>query len=120
MRALRQRERPLVTAIFEAAGLKVPDDLRVRDMSDGGMGSLLFQPGSSITTFGVAELFFLDEDGVLVSASLNATSEGKPVELDLWKVDFSPLRRWPSKDQILSFPPAGHTGGRRGSASGAA
>ena len=109
-----------MAAIFRAAGLKVPDKLRVRDMSDGGMGSLLFQPGSSVAKFGLAELYFVDEDGVLVTASLNATSEGNPVELDIWKVDFSPLRRWPKKDQILTSPPEGHPGGTRGSASGAA
>lgn len=55
----------------------MPESLRVRDMSDGGMGSLLLQPGSSISQFGLAKLYFLDEDGVLVTASLNATHEGK-------------------------------------------
>ena len=106
MRALRDIERPLVLAIFKAAGLVVPDHLRVVDAEDGGMGSLLFQPGSSIARFGLAEVFFWDEDGVLVTASLNATREGKPVELDIWKVDFSPLKRWPQAPDILDSPPA--------------
>ena len=104
MRALRDREKPLVSAIFKAAGVPLPESLRVQDMADGGMGSLLFQPGSSITRFGLAELFFLDEDGILVTASLNATREGKPAELDIWKVDFSPLRRWPEVSEIFSSP----------------
>ena len=78
-------------------------------MADGGMGSLLFQPGSSITRFGLAELFFMDEDEILVTASLNATTEGKPAELDIWKVDFSPLKRWPKDSEILSSPPSEST-----------
>jgi hypothetical protein len=69
------------------------------------MGSLLLQPGSSISQFGLAKLYFLDEDGVLVTASLNATHEGKPAELDIWKVDFSPLKRWPTDSEILTSPP---------------
>ena len=69
------------------------------------MGSLLLQPGSSIFQFGLAKLYFLDEDGVLVTASLNATREGKPAELDIWKVDFSRLRRWPTDSEIFTSPP---------------
>jgi hypothetical protein len=103
MRALLERERPLVTAIFEAAGLEIPNLLRVRDMSDGGRGSLLFQPGSAISLFGLAKLYFVDDDGVLVTASLNATAENKPVELDITKMDSSPLRRWPKEGEILRF-----------------
>jgi len=105
MRELRDEEKPLVGAIFKAAGLTLSDHLRVTEMEDGGMGSLLFQTGSSIAQFGLAKLFFRDEDGVLVSASLNATCEGKPVELDIWKVDFSQLRRWPLDSEILESPP---------------
>jgi hypothetical protein len=84
------------------------------------MGSLLFQPGSSITQFRLAELYFLDEDGILVSVSLNATSEGKPAEMDVWKVDFSPLKRWPKQDEIFTSPPEGHARGTRGSGPSAA
>ncbi len=107
MRALREREKPLVSAAFRAAGVPLPDSLRVRDMADGGMGSLSFQPGSSVTRFGLAELFFIDQDGILVTASLNATREGKPAELDIWKVDFSPLKRWPEDSEIHDSPPIG-------------
>ena len=105
MRALRDHEKPLVSAILEAAGFELSEHLRVVDMEDGGMGSLLFQTGASIAKFGVAKLYFLDEDGVLVSVELNATREGKPVELDVWKVDFSPLKRWPQAEDLSESPP---------------
>ena len=107
MRALREHEKPLVKAAFAAAGIPYSEHLRVREIDDGGMGSLLFLPGGSIKQFGIAKLYFLDEDEVLVSAELNATAEGKPVELDVWKVDFSQLRRWPDDAEILEDPPGG-------------
>lgn len=76
------------------------DDLRVTEMSDGGMGSLSLIPtgledvqrsmGKQLVTGEWA-----DSDGVLVSASLNLDKDGLLYELDVWKVDFSPLLRWP-------------------------
>jgi hypothetical protein len=74
-------------------------------MEDGGMGSLLIQPGSSITEFGVSEKYFHDSDGVLVTAKLNTTREGKPAEIDIWKVDFSKLKSWPTTNELSDNPP---------------
>jgi len=68
-------------------------------MDDGGMGSLrLWVPGATgVQRFGaaVAELEFTDSDGVPVSVSLYVDQEGRPFELDLFKADFSALRRLP-------------------------
>lgn len=104
-RKLREKEIPLVSAVFAKAGLDLSDSIRVEDMNDGGMGSLLFRRGASIAKFSVAEVFFSDEDGVLVSVTLNTTAEDQPVELDVWKVDFTPLKRWPVEKDILDSPP---------------
>ena len=63
------------------------------------MGSLrLWVPGATgVQRFGaaVAELEFTDSDGVPVSVSLYVDQEGRPFELDLFKADFSALRRLP-------------------------
>ncbi|MCB2263404.1 MAG: hypothetical protein LGR52_10805 [Candidatus Thiosymbion ectosymbiont of Robbea hypermnestra] len=83
--------------------LKELDSVRVEEMDDNGMGSLRFisesqrdrRPGETI-----AEAEFLDEDGVTVSAVINVDQQGKLYELDLWKVDFSPLKNWPKAEQI--------------------
>jgi hypothetical protein len=104
-RRLKDEELPLVRAVFAKAGLLVADSLRVDEMADGGMGSLLFRRGASIAKFAVSEVFFLDEDGVLVTATLNSTAEDQPVELDVWKVDYKPLKRWPSEAEIFDTPP---------------
>jgi len=100
MRKLKEHEIPLIQACFEIADLELSEHLRVEPMDDGHMGSLLLRKGVSITKFGIAECHFMDEDGVPVSVTLNATQEGEPVELDVWKVDFSPLKRWPSREEI--------------------
>ena len=105
-RQLNSLELPLVRAAFIKAGLSVADSLRVENMDDGRMGSLLFRRGASITKFAVSEVFFVDEDGVLVTAALNTTEEGEPVELDVWKANFKPLKRWPAESEILDAPPA--------------
>ena len=39
----------------------------------------------------VSRLQFRDKDGVLVSASLNVDQNGALFEVDIWKVDFSPV-----------------------------
>ena len=75
-----------------------PDWVRrveVRSMDDGEMGSLeLHIPESSEERkFGgrVAELCIEDSDGVDVIVSLNVDQDMMPFELDVWKVDFSPV-----------------------------
>ena len=99
MRHLTSEELPLVAFLFELAGLSQnPASLRVEPMDDGGMGSLAFSPISPSRRFGrtAAECMFSDEDGVSVSAALNLDQHGEPLELDMFKADFSALVQWPS------------------------
>lgn len=78
------------------------DALKVREMKDGGMGSLeLAVPAqngirSGGSVISKASVQFADEDGVQVVATLNASEDGVPFELDIWKTDFSPLKQIPS------------------------
>lgn len=71
-------------------------------MDDSGMGSLAFSPISPSRSFGrtAAECMFSDQDGVSVSAALNLDQHGEPLELDVFKGDFSPLVQWPSADSL--------------------
>lgn len=72
-------------------------DVFVKKMDDGGMGSfLIFESAHGSDRerkFGkeVAEFEFVDDDGVLVSVSLNLDDQNKLFEVDVWKVDFSPV-----------------------------
>ena len=78
------------------------------DMDDGGMGSIQFvslnnEFCSDNRKFGcaIASCHFTDEDGVWVSVALYADVSGNPFELDVWKVDFSPLVRMPNDEGEL-------------------
>lgn len=69
-------------------------------MDDGEMGSLLLFPEGILNEkrkFGeqVSDFQFKDEDGIDVIASLNLDDNGKLLELDVWKTDFSKLIKLP-------------------------
>ena len=75
----------------------------VEEMRDGNMGSLKFVTTESRhRRFGekIAEAEFVDEDGVLVSATITVDDRGHLFELDLWKVDFSALKRYPKAEDF--------------------
>jgi hypothetical protein len=86
----------------------------IREIDDGGMGSLEFvsdAPGERRLGRVLAETRFEDRDGILVSAALNLDERDDLFELDLWKTDFSRLiallkeseivyARWGEKDSL--------------------
>jgi len=77
----------------------------VEDMQDGGMGSIRFlTPSKSSRQLGkaVAKGEYIDEDGIPVSIVVNVDQDGELYEVDFWKVDFSPLRRYPKVSEIKS------------------
>lgn len=98
-------ERRLIAALLARAdGIASPAawlaKLEVRSLADGGMGSLELKEAGAAwrpRKFGrkAAELSIRDADQVQVIASLNVDSSGEPIELDVWKMDFSPVRSIP-------------------------
>jgi hypothetical protein len=48
----------------------------------------------------IAEAEYVDDDGVSVSIELNVDEKEELFELDFWKVDFSPLRRYPNPEDL--------------------
>jgi|SRR5579863_9096160 hypothetical protein len=107
-RHLRQAEMALITKMvsgkpLEAAVLDRLEHALVEDMDDGGMGSIRFQntrKGKRCFGRQIGEATFVDADGILVSATLNADQHDDLFELDLWKVDDSKLRRYPTPNGI--------------------
>jgi hypothetical protein len=103
MRLLKSHEAKLIKTLLmtnsSLAKLFIPrlNTVLVEDADDGGMGGLLFISyiDNADRTIGqkVAETEFLDEDGVLVSVELSLDNHNQLFELDVWKVDFSPLCR---------------------------
>ena len=77
--------------------------LMVTEMNDGGMGSLRFISGFTMgARFGkaIAEAHYTDSDGIPVSITINVDKHGDLFELDVWKVDYSPLKRWPKPEDL--------------------
>ena len=111
-RPLRPEEsaltRTLLLGVYPTAALEsVLTTSRVVDMQDGGMGSIRFI-GSEPRSFGraIVEAKYVDSDGVLVSIAVNADNRGQLLELDFWKVDFSPLRRYPKPSDVSDITAA--------------
>jgi Domain of unknown function (DUF6984) len=104
-RTLRQEEVDLLRAILEGneLGTTLSTKVRVRDLSDGGMGSIEFLSGPRVERRQakcIAEADYMDSNGVPVSISVNIDQHGRLFELDIWKVDFGQLRTYPSARTI--------------------
>jgi hypothetical protein len=80
----------------------------VSEMRDGGMGSLRFIAESDTPQEMGRELVrahFVDEDRIPVSVSVYLDTHGRLFEIDFWKVDFSPLRRYPRPQDLCPGDP---------------
>ena len=107
IRKLRLQEKQFISYLLSIAKdsdfiLPSLDSINVSDMEDGGMGSLLFHSpnvdNSGPRMFGkaVSEYSFNDQDGVLVTATLNVDTNREIFELDIWKVNFDRLIKLPN------------------------
>lgn len=107
LRELRPEERELIQ--FLIAGMLPEEQINrslasacVSDMRDGGMGSIRFErpSGRKMETV-LVEADYYDLDDVLVSISVNLDINGELFELDFWKVDFSPLKKYPECSEVV-------------------
>jgi len=107
-RLLRADEKALLAALISKAHgpedlIKSLSDCRVEEMSDGGMGSLRFSPQDGRPRRLGERLLdaeFADVDGVPIMVRVNLDDCGELYELDIWKVDFSPVVRFPSVGEV--------------------
>ncbi len=119
MRYIREEEREV---ILKMLGM-VPVDVRptfklqatVEDMDDGGMGSIRFPDESCLSRKMGRELVtceYIDEDQIPVLMSINLDEAGQLFELDIWKVSYKPLIRYPRPEEIHIAPPPVTTGAK--------
>lgn len=96
-RYLLDDEKRLLTVLLNKAGIFKPDDwldsVLITPMNDGGMGSY-FISKERYTSI-ASDVLFLDEDHIEVLASLYVNSAGEPCEVDVWKMNYSKLKRIP-------------------------
>lgn len=105
-RLLRENEKALLVALlsnradFSCLEREIAVG-RVFDMSDEGMGSVRFVACDD-RIFGATavEAAYFDVDGVLVSIAVNLDDQGGLYELDIWKTDFSPLKKYPTPEVV--------------------
>lgn len=84
--------------------LRSIEDAVIEEMNDGRMGSMRFvHLSSEKPRFAkqVCEATFTDEDGVPVSITLNLDQDDCLFELDVFKADNSPLRKFPAPSEVL-------------------
>lgn len=107
-RFLREEEKVLLKTMLASRFdvlLQTSDRVLVQDMNDGGMGSIEFLPDSvKSRSSGIVSILveaqYMDEDGVPVLITIYLDQQGRLHEVDFWKVDFSPLKRFPKPDQL--------------------
>ncbi|MGA7524213.1 MAG: hypothetical protein WBW84_17305 [Acidobacteriaceae bacterium] len=94
----------LVARLPEAEKPNVPDRIFAVDLNDGGMGSIRLVEGAddSKRRMGreLVSVNYTDEDQIPVLISLNVDERGHLFEIDIWKVNFRPLLRYPGPDDL--------------------
>ena len=105
MREISKSELKLVNYLLEKAGKPTQIPKMVRPLKDGGMGSISFDLKESRKRDSqIIGGSFKDSDGVLVDFELTADENNELFELDLWKVDFSRLLKYPQLNEITITP----------------
>ncbi|MFN4288644.1 MAG: DUF6984 family protein [Brevundimonas sp.] len=82
-------------------------DVEVVTMNDGGMGSFALRGACPGLKKLAVEAMSKDSDGTELLISLFCDCSGKPAEVDIWKVDFSPLCVFPDPETLKFLPPIG-------------
>jgi len=105
-RPLRQEERILILSMLSRVSTvkseSVPLESHVEDMQDSKMCGIRFiSPMSAALWKRASRGEYQDSDGVLVSVTINADDHGDVFELDSWKVEFSPLKRYPRPEDVV-------------------
>jgi hypothetical protein len=103
MRSLKKEEYDLIVYLLKEkpnTELMIEElpSLFVEEMKDGGMGSLVFfNKNKSGRKYGktMAQIQLSDIDGIPLLISIDLDEQGNIYELDVWKGDFSPLKRFP-------------------------
>jgi hypothetical protein len=70
----------------------------VLDLNDGGMGSLQLNNGKHSKDLIQAQ--YIDLDGQKVIITLTENEKRELFDLDFWKVDFEPLKKFPLPEDI--------------------
>lgn len=107
LRLLYKQEIKLLKTLLNEADWPISDieinTLLVCEMNDGGMGSLYFY--SPTKKYEERQLLksilnkdYIDSDNITIHVSLNIDKDKKLFELDIWKVNFGQIVKYPESE----------------------
>lgn len=103
-RPIRQNEINLIWHLLQLTKEEIGfDDIPtlVADLDDGGMGSIRFV-NNDLRIFGreLIMVEYIDQDNIDVLISIYLDDQDDLFELDIWKVDFNKLIRYPKPEEL--------------------
>lgn len=101
-RPIKQEERDLIEYLLsmlpEGSNLhQIPAE--VTELNDGGMGSLQLSRNGTLHR-DLIQMQYCDSDGQPVLITLTENQASELFDLDIWKVDFSPLKVYPRPEKL--------------------
>ena len=98
-RKITDQEKTLIVFLLSKSGKTYNVPEFVTELNDGGMGSIrLTDSGSHLRD--LIQLKYVDSDNVPVFITLTESDFNELYELDIWKVNFEPLKRFPSPEML--------------------
>ena len=102
----------IIRYLAEKANFRLGDswenELIVKPLTDMRIGPIALSFTSEYTEkgcgFSASDCSFYDTDNIPVALYLLVDEEGAPCELDMWKVDDSPINTIPSCDKLEDIP----------------
>ena len=103
-RKIRQNEKDLILFLLKKLNLNVIDYLINEDVFEyegGKMGSISLNDNPDAYAGDLIQVEYIDTDNTPVMITLTHDTEGKLLDLDFWKTDFSKLIKYPALSEIL-------------------
>lgn len=104
MRTIRHEEQVLIQFLLRILGLKYEDypiSETVYEYEGGVMGSISMQNTDGSTYLrDLIQVQYVDSDQIPVVITLTIDKNGKLLDLDFWKEDFSKLLCYPTPDKL--------------------
>lgn len=102
-RQIRLEEKNLIVYLLKQISknkeYQIPS--HVSDMNDDGMGSLQLNNGKHFKD--LVQVKYIDLDGQKVIITLTENENRELFELEFWKVDFMPLKKFPLPEELNKF-----------------
>jgi len=103
-RQIRQNEKELINFLLQKLDL-IPDDYQVDELVDeyegGKMGSISLGGDANAYAGDLIQVEYIDSDQTPVVITLTKDENGRLLDLDFWKVDFSRLIEYPVPKKII-------------------